>query len=500
MQRTTVKPVLVVTAGSLAQMALQLAMQTLIARRFGTATEVDAYDAAISLPIVLSAVLGLPIGSVLIPIVSRAEQDHGSAGAWSAATRIGLLAVVSTALAAAILIAFAPGIVDLLFPGIASPATPGLLRTLAWLVPANVLTAYCQAVHNWQGRFAWPALAGVAGPAATLAMIAAAGPAISIDRVAVAAVIGAAVNVVIQFAPLLGRLSFRGGQGASMAALRLLFPLLASNLYLRMDPVVDRALGSGFDPGTVACLGYSARVMTAALAVAVGGLSVVAFPRMARAAQQGDAELSREVSDSLRALLTILVPLAAALWFFSADLIRDLFERGRFLPEDTARVADFVRCSLGILIGGSLGEMTARAFYARHDTRTPVVVGSLFFVLALALKFLLSGWLGPRGILIASSISMTACAGVQLLLLSRRIGRESASGVARRLATTATAAAAGGLSGWGVLQLHPPLASVLAGVIGFAVYAGVLTALIRWQRPAALQAAGRLDAGSGESE
>jgi putative peptidoglycan lipid II flippase len=488
MQRTTVKPVLVVTAGALLQMILQLAMQILIARHFGLTSKVDAYEVAIALPLVIAAILGLPIGSVLIPVVNRAQRDGGEPAAWGAASRIGSVMLLATLTIAGLLALTAKWIVAVLYSGLGSemPQAVALIHILAWLIPANVMTAFCQAVHNWQGRFAISALAGVVGPGATLLTVLVKRQSLTIDDIAYAALIGAIVNVFVQAPGLLRYLSWAPRFNLRSPIFFMFLPLLLGGLYLRIDPVVDRSLGSNFEEGTAACIGNSNRVINAAVAVAVGGLSVVAFPRMAKAAQQGSGELSHELADAVRALVTILVPLSAALWFFGGDLIRDLFERGRFTPADTLRVALFVKCSLGVLVGGCLGEITSRAFYANHDMKTPTVIGIACFTVAFALKFALSRTFGAGGILAASSLGVCASAGIQMAVLRTRIGVGVLDGLIARLLLASAATVAACLAGAAVLRLALRLPSVWGGLAGLAVYAAVLTiTLKRGQRQTA---------------
>jgi putative peptidoglycan lipid II flippase len=345
------------------------------------------------------------------------------------------------------------------------------------------MTAYCQAVHNWQGRFAIPAVAGVIGPAVTLALIAREGGSLPIQHVAAATLIGAIVNVAIQMPRLIPSLRWGRAEGALRYSMQLSLPLLVGGIYLRLDPVIDRALGSGFDQGTLACLGNCSRIVNAAVAVAVGGLSVVAFPRLARAAQFGDRELARETADALRALVTIVIPIVAALWFFGDALVRDLFERGAFTADDTARVALFVRCAMGVVIGGSLGEITARTFYASHDMKTPTLIGVMAFTVGLALKFLLSMSFGPGGILAATSIATCGSAAAQVAVLRSRLGSEILERVGSRVLFGVIASGMATLTGTVVVRLGIRLPSVWGGLAGLAVYIAVVSVLIRRQRP-----------------
>jgi putative peptidoglycan lipid II flippase len=476
---STTRPVLVVTAGSVLQIVLQLAFQTFIARQFGLSDDAAAYEAAIPLPVVLAAILGLPLASVIIPVVSQTQKSDGDDSAWAAASRVGAITLAATVAFAALLFFAAAPLIRFLYGSF--PKAPGLLRILAWLVPLNVMTALLQALHNWQGRFAISAIAGVIGPGVTLGMILYRGAALTIEDVAMAAVAGAVANVAIQAPSLLPRFRWTPDVGATRRALILFVPLLLGGIYLRVDPLVDRAIAKRFfnENAVVACLGYSSRTINAVLAVAVGGLSVVTFPRMARAAALGVRELGHEFSGALRGLITILVPLIVAWAVFAPEILRDLYERGKFVPEDTARVALFVRCALGVVIGGSLGEIASRAFYASHDMRTPTLLGVGCFTIAIVLKLLLSWSFGPAGVLAAASIAWCLCAAAQLLILKRRFGAELLDGAGSRLIVTLVGAAAACLAGGAVTRLDVKLPGVWGGLAGLLVYIAAMALLIR---------------------
>jgi putative peptidoglycan lipid II flippase len=419
---------------------------------------------------------------VLIPLLSQTQASHGSEASHAAASEIGVGVLVTSLLFGGLLIAMAGVLIPPLYHSLGPEAVNlviPLTRIFAWVVPANCLTAFLMAVHNWRGRFAIPAIAGVLGPLTTLAIILLAGSSLTIHRVALAVVLGATVNALFQFPSLIAVFRWRPSSVARSRLAVLLLPVLVGSLYSKIDPLIDRPLGAGFDQGTIACMANSGRIIAAAVALSVGGLSVAAFPRLAKAAQQGGAALGGEVSHTLRVLTVILVPLTAALAIFAPQIVHDLFERGRFTPSDTARVAYFLRCSLGILVGGCLGELTSRSFYAAHDMKRPTLIGMAFFTVALILKFVLSGFLGAGGILIATSIGLIGSGAAQLAVLLSRFGRGLILGVSRRLVTVTIATAAALAAGVLVVKSGARYPGVLGGLAGLGVYAGIVTWLIK---------------------
>jgi putative peptidoglycan lipid II flippase len=120
-------------------------------------------------------------------------------------------------------------------------------------------------------------------------------------------------------------------------------------------------------------------------------------------------------------VLFLAIPAAVGLFVWRVPLIRLLLERGEFTTSSTAlTAAALMYYALG-LVGHSVVEIVARAFYALHDTRTPVVIG----VAAMAGNVLLSLWLrgplGHAGLALANTIATSVEMLLMVWLLSRRL-------------------------------------------------------------------------------
>ncbi|MFL7810466.1 MAG: lipid II flippase MurJ, partial [Anaerolineae bacterium] len=91
-------------------------------------------------------------------------------------------------------------------------------------------------------------------------------------------------------------------------------------------------------------------------------------------------------------------------------------------------------------------EIVVRAFYAMHDTRTPVAVGVAAMALNVALSVVLiaafraAGWMPHGGLALGNSIATTVEMGALLVLIRPRLGgleeRRMAASLARMGAST----------------------------------------------------------------
>jgi putative peptidoglycan lipid II flippase len=274
-----------------------------------------------------------------------------------------------------------------------------------------------------------------------------------------------------------GQFRVSGPQGVGLhcgtrRAVGLLTPLVLGAVVWRLDPIVDRYLGSFLDPGSIAQMGYTARLASGLMLIGTSGLSIVAFPAIAAHAAAGRRqEFAAEIAHAFRFFLFLMAPIAIGVSVFSVPVVRLLFEHGKFTPGDTAAVAWLLVLSVGLILGSGLGDLLSRTCYAEQDMRTPVVVSIVAFFAAVALKFWLAAPLGAAGIVAATSIySLLNVALLGWVLLGRL-----SSSILAGTAGTSLRAVAGSLiaclAAAGVLSLPLRGAVLPAAMVGAATYA-----------------------------
>jgi putative peptidoglycan lipid II flippase len=162
---------------------------------------------------------------------------------------------------------------------------------------------------------------------------------------------------------------------------------------------------------------------------------------------------------SLRMILFLTIPASIGLIVLGEPLIRLIFEHGQFDSDATVNTASaMVFYALG-LAGHATVEIADRVFYARHDTRTPVLAAVLAVgVNVVASLVLMRTGLNFRGLALANSIAALVEAGVLLRFVSRRMPGLTV----RRLTTPALRILAASLVmglpvAWLAAQLEPLL-------------------------------------------
>jgi len=103
-------------------------------------------------------------------------------------------------------------------------------------------------------------------------------------------------------------------------------------------------------------------------------------------------------------------------------IVRLLLERGQFTAQATELVGDALLWFGPGIVGLAAVYIVARAFYARHDTVTPVWVGVISISICLAAALLLMQSMQVSGLALATSISAIANAAILMWILRRRVG------------------------------------------------------------------------------
>src|SRR5262249_10492520 len=171
------------------------------------------------------------------------------------------------------------------------------------------------------------------------------------------------------------------------------------------------------------------------LPIGLFGVSIgtAVLPAVSRHATTGDvAAMRRTISRGLSLMMTLNVPATVGLIVLATPIVQLLFERGRFLPGDTAATADAVRLYAVGLAGSSAVRIPSPAFYAIGDSRTPAIVSAVVIAVNVIVSVVLVRAMGFAGLALGTSIAAIVNAAVLLWLLRARLGGLDG----RRLLTT----------------------------------------------------------------
>jgi putative peptidoglycan lipid II flippase len=151
-----------------------------------------------------------------------------------------------------------------------------------------------------------------------------------------------------------------------------------------------------------------------------------------------------------------------------------LFERGEFDKQSTQMVAWALLWYTVGLVGHSVVEIASRAFYALHDTKTPVIIGTIAMSLNVVFSILFSrlfaqiGWMPYGGLALANSFATSLEMVALLILMRQRLHGLNGRDLLRGVSKTAIATLAMSLGLWiwiGGTNQHSAWLVGLGGVI-----------------------------------
>lgn len=428
------------------------AREVVMAKYFGAGAQIDAYRAAYTLPNIFRLLLAdVAISSAFIPVFSSYLAKGDRKTAWRVASNIINLMMVILGILIILGIIFAPQLVALVAPGyLKHPKTfyysilltrilfPSLLFLALGGVIAGILNSY--------EHFAAPAVAPIFFNLFIIALVIFLAPQLGIISLAIGVVAGSLAQFLFQLPALRHRnaryrLSFNWRHPGVQRIGLLLVPIVISQGAIDINLIVDTRFASTLATGSVASLGYAARLWTLPVGLFAFAVSTVLFPTFSRQVALGEIrELKQSLSFGLRALFLVLLPAMAGFLVLTVPIVRLIFERGEFTARATLLTSSAVfYYSIGLFAIGGL-YLINRAFYALKDMVTPMIVALIsiiinyfgdwtlmkylpLFVTWLGLPSSLA-WLGyPHGgIALSTSIVSIFNMTVLLIILRNRIG------------------------------------------------------------------------------
>lgn len=141
---------------------------------------------------------------------------------------------------------------------------------------------------------------------------------------------------------------------------------------------VNASLASQMVEGSLTSLTYGFSLMIMAQAAIAQSVAIAAMPTFsAQHALNQQDEMRASLASSLRGILLMAIPASVGLILLREPLITFLFKRGKFDEHDVQLTAWALLWYAAGIVGHSVMEILTRAFYAQHDTKTPVIIGTI---------------------------------------------------------------------------------------------------------------------------
>lgn len=242
------------------------------------------------------------------------------------------------------------------------------------------------------------------------------------------------------------------------------------------------------EDGSVSYMNYADRLNQLPLGIIGIALSTAILPTLSKFVGGDNKEgADRIQSDAIELAMLLTIPAAVALAICAEAFVTMIFQGGRFDLADAASTGNVLAALVMGLPAYVLVKVIVPNFYARADTRTPVVAAFISLVVFVVSILLLIDDLGVVGVAFASVIGAWINVAFLLVVLARRGHYRIPGALVLRIARQVLAAAAMGaalyyatdlLAGWYSAGLFARLGALVA-LVGAAaiVYFGIAFAV-----------------------
>lgn len=248
-------------------------------------------------------------------------------------------------------------------------------------------------------------------------------------------------------------------------------------------------LASTFVAGSLTVFQFAYNIEFFPVGIIGVSFAIAVFPTLSELAQKDDMQGFIDViANTTRQLLYLLIPMTLLFLIFRAQIVRVVVGAGEFDWSATIATADTLAFFALTFIPQSLIFVLARAFYAMHDTLSPLIIALVSALVGMLSAFVLKEPFGVISLAMAYSIASAVNAVLLWVFLRQRLGTLHESSLLTLIFKLSVAGMAAGI----VMQLLKPVVlaflslesffgvffqAVLAGGVGLLVYvliAGIL--------------------------
>lgn len=470
----------------------------LVYRTFGAGLELDSFNAANRVAeLLFNLMAGGALGSAFIPTFTGLLAKDERPSAWRLASSIANLLIVVLSLVSLLAAVFAPQVVRYGLFLLDPSQNPGqealtvlLLRILLPTVIVFGLSGLVMGVLNAHQIFLIPAVAPAMYSLGMILGVTLFPAEWGILRLAYGALAGSLLHLLVQLPSLLrlgGRYTLSLGLRNPLVGqvARLMGPRLFGVAVVQLNFIVNTIIALSLPTGSVSAIALAFSLMLMPQMAIAQSIAIAAMPTFSHQVATGRlAEMRASLAATLRWVLLLALPASVGLILLRRPIIELLYRSEAFDERSVQLVAWALLWYAAGLLAHSLVEVTSRAFYALHDTRTPVTVGVIAMSLNVGFSLLFSsgfariGWMPHGGLALANSLATFLEMAGLLLLMRRKLGGLEGRVVLPALLKVLLAAGGMALALWLWLAASAGRSMVIVALGGVALGGLVFAALL----------------------
>jgi putative peptidoglycan lipid II flippase len=386
----------------------------LFASTFGAGDVLDSYYVAFRIPDLVFNLLILGTLSVaFIPVFTEYFIKDKEEANKIANTVLGVTFVVMLVLCS-ILFFLVPEITRLTAPGFTGlkfDNTVALTRIFLISPILFTISNVFSSVLNSLKRFALVSIAPIIYNLGIIFGIVVLYPRFGIVGLAYGVVIGAGLHLMVQLsgavrAGFVLKPNWDLRHPGVRKIIKLFLPRILGIDNSQMSLLIAGIIGSMLASGTVAIFNLANNLQTVTIAMFGISFAVAAFPNLSESFAKKDYPgFNKTLLKTLINILFFVIPVSVLIILLRAQIIRLVLGTGHFDWQATKLTANALGVFAISIFAQSVSPLFSRAFYARHNTITPVIIGLFTLAFNAFISYFFAKSYGAMGLVLGFSIS-----------------------------------------------------------------------------------------------
>jgi len=423
---------IVLMLASLVSSMLGFGRELILGHYFGASSIVDAYQVSISITMTFFLIFGTGLITTFIPTYTRMKKKLGDEKSLTFTNQVVFsLMLFSTCIVIFIYLAndilinlFASG-----FDEKTSDLTKSFLMISAFGIFFNNLFYISKAFLQANNSFVWASLVGIPFNLIIICSIIFSYESNNFYFLAIGNLFALFIQALLLY-PSVKKIgvSFKIRDSETMPEVLLMLkssiPVIIGVSINEINNIVSKTLASNV-VGGIASLNYANRLSTFVQTIFVTTLVTLMYPYISRLiASNANKEFKVVISETLRTILVIVLPISLLSMLLSKEIIKLLFGHGEFtIAALKMTSSSLFFYSIGMVAIG-YREVISRVFYSLNDTKTPMKNAAYGIILNIGISIFFYNYLklGVSGLALATSISAIIIAFLLSNSLKNKIG------------------------------------------------------------------------------
>lgn len=204
--------------------------------------------------------------------------------------------------------------------------------------------------------------------------------------------------------------------------LRLFVPRIFGVDNSQLSLLIASIIGSTLASGSIAVFNFANNLQAVPIGIFAVSFAVAAFPSLSESFVRGDdKEFNHVLVKTMVNILFFALPISAMMLVLRAQITRVVLGSGHFDWEATRLTANTLGLFAVSIFAQSLTPLFSRAFYARHNTKTPVLIGLFCLAVNVLLSYLFGKHFGVLGLSAGFAVSSILNCAMLYFSLRRKI-------------------------------------------------------------------------------